>query len=117
MIIYHYPRSGASEGYVFTSVCHSVNSGRRSAHLGGGGGGGCSPGGGGGSACQEGRTPVPSGRWTPPPPPGSREPGNTVNALAVRILLECILVILNHLVYDSIFTQSVAQVHYRHIPH
>ena len=28
----------------------------------------------------------------PPPPPEGREPGNTVNARAVRILLECILV-------------------------
>ena len=93
-----------SNGYVFTCVCHSVNSGgdikcimgersswdRSHGHMGGVGVWHR------GSVPQEGRPPPPpevDPSPTPTQPPGGREPANTVSAREVRILLECILVV------------------------
>ena len=83
---YYRPRSEASEGYVFTGVCHSF----------------CSTGEGGRWVTPKVITPPSPSKdqvTTPPPPPGTRSqhlppspPTRTMRRRAVRILLECILV-------------------------
>ena len=98
------PRSIASEGYVFTWVCYGIG------HMVTQGGWhwgwhrGSVP-----WQLRKGRTPLPEGRppgsHTPQEgrPPGGREPANTVNARAVSILLECILVLSNKSIKKLIF--------------
>ena len=87
-------RKEASEGYVFTDVCHSVTERGRGVtpnayhgigHMVTGGG-------------QRSTTPPGQDHHLPPPwtgPHPSIHTGTTVNGRVVRILLECILVAIN----------------------
>ena len=98
IIVFYRPRSEASEGYVFTGVCHSVT--KR-------GGGRCSDLVRGGKVdvltwsstppLGPGHLPPPLGPGHLPPPPGPGHlpppPPETTRRRAVRILLECILVL------------------------
>ena len=98
-MIYCRPGSEASEGYVFTDMCHSYCPVEGVWHQMDHGIGHLPP-----------PFPIRPGTFYPPSPKEVREPGNTVNGRAVRILLEFILVF--NCVFLSSFSYTVSLTKY-----